>query len=105
MTRLQFAEGDRTVFDLLGGKGPTWPDDASPGPRSPATISTEACRYTSSTGVSRRSSSPVDAAVHHVEGRWGASSATSDPLLLSSAVRCPLLDAGNDGDSVELASA
>ncbi|TXH40523.1 MAG: pyruvate, phosphate dikinase [Actinobacteria bacterium] len=83
----QFAEGDRTMFDLLGGKGANLAEMTRLGiPVPPGfTISTEACRYyLKHGGEPEELEYEVDAAVHHVEGQVGRKLGDpSDPLLLS----------------------
>ncbi|MFI0432544.1 MAG: pyruvate, phosphate dikinase [Candidatus Nanopelagicales bacterium] len=83
----QFAEGDRSMFDLLGGKGANLAEMTRLGiPVPPGfTISTEACRYYLKHGQEPAElDAEVDKAVQHVEGQVGRTLGDpGDPLLLS----------------------
>ena len=83
----QFSEGDKTMFDLLGGKGANLAEMTKMGiPVPPGfTISTEACRFYLSNGEEPAElEDQVAAAVTKVEEEVGRKLGDpSDPLLLS----------------------
>ncbi|MCB9413110.1 MAG: pyruvate, phosphate dikinase [Actinobacteria bacterium] len=83
----QFSEGDKTMFDLLGGKGANLAEMTRLGiPVPPGfTISTEACRYYLKHGEEPPElESEIESAVHAVEEQVGRGLGDpADPLLVS----------------------